>query len=267
MAENPYAAPRSHVADAPTAFPDGPFIPEGRGVPAGNGWQWIADAWAFTGVQRGTFIGVFVLFVLMAVVLSAIPILGTFASALLMPVINGGFILGCEAVRRGDKLEVGHLFAGFRNHAGKLVALGGVSLAALVVMALIVAAIFGSSIGLMFLGGAQPSPEEAMTVFLTIMLAALVMLALSIPLYMALWFAAPLIVLNQYDMVAALKTSFFACLKNILPFLVWSIALIVLALLATIPLALGWLLLGPVLVASVYLGYRDIFHDTQRQHS
>ena len=261
MADNPYAAPTSRVADAPATFPDGAFIAEGRGVAAGNGWRWIADAWAFTGLQRGTFIGVFVLLVLIGVAVSVIPILGTIAGALLMPVINGGFILGCDAVRRGEKLEVGHLFAGFQNHAGKLVALGGVSLAALVAMVLVVTVIFGSTIGLIFLGGGQPGPDDAMTFLATLMLAALVMVALSIPLYMALWFAGPLIVLNQYDVVPALKTSFYACLKNILPFLIWSIALFVLAILATIPLALGWLLLGPVFVTSVYLSYRDIFHE------
>jgi hypothetical protein len=35
----------------------------------------------------------------------------------------------------------------------------------------------------------------------------------------------------------------------------------ILAIIATIPLALGWLLLGPVLMASIYVSYRDIFHE------
>jgi uncharacterized membrane protein len=68
-------------------------------------------------------------------------------------------------------------------------------------------------------------------------------------------------VLAQHDVGAALKTSFGACLKNIVPFLIWSIAVFFLSILATIPLALGWLLLGPVLLASIYLSYRDIFHE------
>ena len=37
MAENPYAAPRTRVEDVTTPPADGDFIPEGRGVPAGNG--------------------------------------------------------------------------------------------------------------------------------------------------------------------------------------------------------------------------------------
>jgi uncharacterized membrane protein len=51
-------------------------------------------------------------------------------------------------------------------------------------------------------------------------------------------------------------------LKNILPFLIWGIAIFFLSILAMIPLTLGWLLLGPVLMASIYIGYRDIFHET-----
>jgi hypothetical protein len=33
----------------------------------------------------------------------------------------------------------------------------------------------------------------------------------------------------------------------------------VLAIVASIPLALGWLVLGPMIVASVYTAYRDIY--------
>jgi hypothetical protein len=35
-----------------------------------------------------------------------------------------------------------------------------------------------------------------------------------------------------------------------------------LGILATIPILLGWLLLGPVLMVSVYTAYRDIFYET-----
>jgi uncharacterized membrane protein len=259
MTENPYAAPRTHVEDARTSLPDGEFIPEGRGVPSGNGWRWIADAWAFTSDQRGTFIGVFILYVLLIIGMNLIPWIGAYASALLMPVFGGGFILGCDAVRRGQPLEVGHLFAGF-PHAAKLIGTGAISLAFLLLMVLLVSALFGSEVGLIFLG-VQPAPEQMAEQLLVFMLAALIVLALSLPLYMALWFAGPLIVLGGSDVGGALKTSFGACLKNVVPFLIWSIAILVLAIPASIPILLGWLLLGPVLMASIYLGYRDIFHE------
>jgi uncharacterized membrane protein len=83
----------------------------------------------------------------------------------------------------------------------------------------------------------------------------------SLPLSMAFLFAIPLIVLRDSDVVPALKTSFFACLKNILPFLVWSLAMFGLYLLSILTLFLGLLLLFPVAMVSLYLAYRDVFHD------
>ena len=41
---------------------------------------------------------------------------------------------------------------------------------------------------------------------------------------------------------------------------VFALVLVVLMIVASIPLGLGWLLLGPVLLASFYTGYRDVFH-------
>jgi uncharacterized membrane protein len=56
-----------------------------------------------------------------------------------------------------------------------------------------------------------------------------------------------------------MKESFTGCLKNIVPFLVYGIVAMVLGILASIPMALGWLVLGPVLAASMYTAYRDIY--------
>jgi uncharacterized membrane protein len=239
---------------------DGDFITAGREVPSGNGWTWIADAWAFTGQQRGTFIGIFVIYLLISIGVSMVPVAGSLAIALLGPVLNGGIMLGCEALRRGERLEVGHLFAGFQSHAGKLLGVGALTLAAFAAIFAVVALTVGAGVVALMLGGAEPSPEGMTTMLASLMIALLVILGLSVPVYMAVWFAAPLIVLGQHDVGAALKTSFGACLKNIVPFLVWGIAVLGLAIVATIPFGLGWLLLGPVLMVSVYTGYRDIFH-------
>jgi uncharacterized membrane protein len=58
-----------------------------------------------------------------------------------------------------------------------------------------------------------------------------------------------------------MKASFIACLKTIVPFLVYSVIALLLALIASIPFGLGWLVLGPVMAASLYTSYRDIFFD------
>jgi uncharacterized membrane protein len=189
-----------------------------------------------------------------------VPFIGPLAVLLFYPVFLGGFVLGCEAVREGQRLEVGHLFAGFQRNMGKLVALGGLWLAFGVVASIIMFAVIGTSL-LPLMTETQPTPEEALAFLLPMLLAMLIVMALSLPVSMAMLFAMPLIVLRDSDVLPALKTSFFACLKNILPFLVWSLAIFALSFLAALTLFLGYLILAPVSMVSLYMAYRDLFHE------
>lgn len=258
MSTNPYAAPASRVADTHTGSDN--FIPEGRSA-AGGGWSWIADAWALVKQSLGTWIGLFLVFAVIVIVLSVIPFIGPLALYVLSPILMGGVILGCEAVRKGGAITVGHLFAGFSNNAGKLASVGAFALLAYIGIFVVIMLIFGFSVAGMFMGGMNDDPAAVAAMGMTMLLAVLIMFALSIPLYMALWFSYPLIVLNDFGVGQALKTSFFACLKNILPFLLYGILMFLIAIVASIPLGLGWLLLGPVLLASLYTSYRDIFYS------
>ena len=260
MATDPYAAPRARVADVPSAVTDGSFIPEGRAVGAGNGWQWIADAWGYFTRQPGVWIAVVVIFVVIAVVLNMIPVIGGLALALLAPVFAGGIAIGCQAMRKGGELEIAHLFAGFKHNTGKLVMIGVMNLAAWFVIGLVIVLVGGASLAALMMGAGDPSAAKIAASAGAIALAFLVALALAVPVYMALWFAAPLVALNDFDTIAALKTSFFACLKNIVPFLLYGVVLFAAAIVASIPFGLGWLVLGPVLAASVYTAYCDIFY-------
>jgi uncharacterized membrane protein len=106
-------------------------------------------------------------------------------------------------------------------------------------------------------GGADLASFAA--VGLSFVLAMLVVLSLSIPLYMALWFAPALVVFHELKPVEAMQASFFACLKNVVPFLLYSVILLALSVIAAIPFGLGFLVLVPVVVASIYTTYRDIF--------
>jgi len=86
------------------------------------------------------------------------------------------------------------------------------------------------------------------------------MLALLLPVFMALWFAPALAMFHQQGPAEAMKASFVACLKNILPFLVYSVIVLLLAFVASIPFAwAGWFSAGAGRVA--IHGYRDIFFD------
>ena len=262
MATDPYAAPRARVADVPAAAgPDAEFLPAGRAVPAGRGWAWFSDAWALFREQPGTWVLIIVVFVVVSIVIGIVPVLGNLAGYVLGPIFAGGWMLGCHELARGGELRLGHLFAGFQDQFGRLAVLG-VAYLVMVLGALLVAfAVAGAGLGvgwLLGMGSADAVFADIGT--MTILLAVLVALSLMIPAAMAIWFAPALVVLNDFGVGEALKASFVASLKNFVPFLVYGAVFLGLAIVASVPLMLGWLALGPTVVASVYTAYRDIFY-------
>ena len=60
--------------------------------------------------------------------------------------------------------------------------------------------------------------------------------------------------------IIAIRKSFFACLKNIIPIQIYFIVLIILGVLAIIPYGLGLFIYIPTVFASIYVSYQDIFH-------
>jgi len=284
MATDPYAAPKSRVADLPAAV--GGFIPEGRGVPTGNGWKWIVDGWRLFVRQPGVWVLVMLILYLISALLSWIP-LGGIAMGLLLFVFAAGVLLGCAELDHGRQLELRHLFAGFGGHLGKLVLLGLLFLVAQIVLALVAAGLGAAALLGVMGGGASDSGAIARALTMGL-LAVLVALALLVPILMLVWFTPALVVFQDLGVVGALKSSFAGCLKNIVPFLLYSAILLVLSIIASLPLLLGlprvwsmftespvkagviaallllpgWLALAPTLAGSVYASYRDIFYPS-----
>ncbi|HWI39675.1 MAG TPA: BPSS1780 family membrane protein [Burkholderiales bacterium] len=254
MSTNPYAAPRAQVADE-TLAPRGDFLPAGRGVPTGNGWTWITDAWSIFRAAAGTWIGIIVVLGVILIVFAFLPIIGTIATCVLGPVFTGGLMLACRDAEAGS-LRFSQAFAGFSHRFGTLATVGVLYLIGLVAIVFVASLVTGVGMFTM-LGGA--SPEQVARLGVTVLLTVLVMFALMLPLFMALWFAPALVVFHELGAWDAMKASFAGCLKNMLPFLLYGIVMMIAGVIASIPLGLGWLVLGPVIVASIYTGYRDIY--------
>jgi uncharacterized membrane protein len=255
MSTNPYTAPKTDVA-AVGATPQRNFVAEGHPVPAGHGWTWIADAWELFKRAPALWIGMVLSLVVILLILALIPYLGSILSMALSPVFAAGLMLGCRTLEEGGQLEFRHLFAGFQTRTGTLIGVGLLYLAAIIAIALVVGVITGAGMFALFSVGASASAGAAFT---TIALAILIMLALMMPLAMAIWFAPPLVVFSELGAFDALKASFLGCLKNIVPFLIYGLIVFGFAILASIPLCLGWLVLAPVIGASIYTSYRDIY--------
>jgi uncharacterized membrane protein len=254
-AANPYAPPAAPVSDPAQETDDAAFVPGGRAVAAGRGVSWLAEGWGLFKQSPLIWIVNFLVFMFIFIAIELVPFLGGIAGLLIAPVLSAGIMIGARAVHQGEALEVGHLFAGFRDRTGSLVVVGVLYLVGTAVIVLAMVMLMGVSVLGAMAGGSAASLGAG------VLVAILVLLALSFPLMMAYWFAPALVALNGYAPLEAMKTSFMACLKNVLPFLVYSLVGGVLAIVATIPVLLGWFIFAPVCMASIYASYRDIFYD------
>ncbi len=258
---NPYAAPQSEL-EVQTA---GGEMTGPTRKPIGNGWHWVTRGFWHFRQNPFAWVGAMVVWLVIAVVASLIPFIGSLAVTIFSPVVLAGFMIGAEFQDRGEDFKIGHLFAGFSSNLGQLVLAGVLYLVGLILCM----AAMGIMMGGMFaiLGGMggmeEPDPEMIAAIMSspTMMLSLLVGLGLMIPLLMAYWFAPALIALEGVSAIYAMKQSFIGCLKNVLPFLLYGIVGMVLLVLGSLPLALGLLIVIPVLVASIYASFRDIYYD------
>ena len=234
------------------------FIAEGHPVPAGRGWTWIASGWELFKRQPGIWVAIAIIAIVIFIAYYFMRAFGTILGILLTPVFTAGFVIGAKALDEGRELKIAHLFAGFTNRFGTLIAVGAIYLALLFAIVVVSALVTGVSVWVM-LGAGPDLASATMRELAAYLLAWLIALALMVPVFMAVWFAPPLAVFNELGAFDALKASFVGCLKNIVPFLIYGLILLGFAVLASIPLCLGWLVLGPVIGASIYTSYRDIY--------
>jgi uncharacterized membrane protein len=90
---------------------------------------------------------------------------------------------------------------------------------------------------------------------------ALIALVIGALFLLAWWFAPALVTLNRAPPVEALKASFAASLANLGALTVFGLIGIGLAIVATLPMGLGWLVLAPVGVGAGYASWREVFGD------
>ena len=239
-------------------------------VTAGGGWGWIVEGWRLFARAPGIWLVIMLIYLGISVVLSFIPFVGTLAYALLSPVLAGGMLYGAAALDRGESLEIGHLFQGFKDQdrMGPLVVLGLISLAAGVLMALVMFVFMGGGLllgGALDHTGAVVPPESMGGIFVGFgLIVFLIILAISFLVAMALFYGVPLVMLAGQHAWPAIQDSIAACWINFLPLLVFGLIYFVLGIVAIIPLGLGFLVLGPVTVGAIYASYREVFQGPAR---
>ncbi len=240
-------------------------VPAFRRVNAGRGVDWWSTAWKLM-FERGA-AGVWIVMTLIAMIICGllhfVPLLGSIAAQIIWFAFAGGLMLAARKTEQGTETGVGDLFSGFGPSLGPL-ALGAILL--MVGMLLVfgaltmagISAVVGGMAG--FATGNLGALASLGAASLLLLLAALLLL---VPIGMAAWLSPALIVLRQQAPFEALKTSLAACWANLPALTLYGLLWIAFAVIASIPLGLGWLVLAPLMVLSTYAAYRDLFEQPQ----
>jgi len=265
---NPYQAPLVMAQPLDSSEPGAGYVSGGRTLSPGAGMEWISASWQLFAKSPMMWILMIVLYAIFYLALAFVPFVGSLAGYLLYGIILAGWLAAAQAVANDKKLEIDYLFSGFKTRTNPLFIIGAIYtggsiaiLIVLVVMAIFIALAMGASgaISALMSGDTSELATFAPAAIITFLFIVLLGLALLTPLFMALWFAPALVYFHNEEPVQALKTSFFACLKNLLPFTIYGIVMILLMIVAAIPLMLGFLVVGPIALISMYTSYRAVF--------
>lgn len=261
---NPYRPPSATVADVREPGAATQFGVPAAKVDAGRGANWIGEGWTLFKVAPSMWILALLILAGIEILLGLIPILGNIASTLIGPIFIVGILTFAHGIAQGEEADVGKLFVGFKEKLGTLIAV-----AALYIVMIVGVIVVGAIVTLPLLGGANlfnaASPEQAMQALMEgvgvagVLIAMLAIFALTVPVVAAYWFAPGLVFYADMGAVAAMKQSFSACLRNWLPFLVYGILASLVILLGALALVIGLFVALPVLMASYYVMFRDLF--------
>lgn len=242
---------------------------QARRLPARHGALWLLAGFSLFRANPPLLTMVTMAYLLVVVVVSLLPYVGAFLLPVVMPALALMVANSCRAIEKGGWRPSGNFVEGLRENRDALLRLGGLQLLGSFVV-LGASSLLG--IGAESLAGDKPSPEQMLGAMLPL-------LALGAPIFLAFWFAP---MLTGWDGVAPLKSVFFsfvAVLRNWRAFLAYGVAIAVagialpglliaiagsisVSFAEAVAMVLRMLLvfvLSPVLMASVYLSYRDVF--------
>jgi hypothetical protein len=237
---------------------------QARRLSARHGAQWLVSGLTLFRANPALLSALTFVYFAMVVLLLQLPAAGQFLLPMFLPVmalIQGN---GCRAASRDGLKSVRELVAGVDENRQGFVRLGLVQLlASLAVMAI------ANSLDLVI----DPrKPEQSMQ-------SLLILMALTLPLLLALWFSPLLVGWHRLPAIKAVFFSLVACMRNVAALLTFALALLFFCILLpgflialammvspTFAQVLGTVVevfllvvMLPAINATAYLAYRDIF--------
>ncbi|MBK7899741.1 MAG: hypothetical protein KA603_02395 [Azonexus sp.] len=246
-------------------------------LPPAAGWNWIVGG-ASLYRRNPPVLGLLVVaYWFTVVLLSAMPLIGTVLASLAVPGLSVGLMHSCRQLERRQTPALQTLYGGLRENPRTLAALGALYLACTLAILMLSSLADGGEL-LRFMLSGQPLDRETVESGRLMAPATIVILLLA-PVLMAYWFAPVLAAWHGLSVGKALFFSLMACWINWRAFLTYGIALaLVAAVLPGVVLAVlllifpgaanfltalvtvpAMLVLAPIVFASFYVSYRDVF--------
>ena len=227
-----------------------------RDVRSSRGVAWLGGGWRHFRGAPLVWMGLSAGWMLITLALVLVPLVGGVAANLLQPIFFASFALAARKQLDGEAPEMGDLFLGFRRPLRPLVNLGAILLML--------------EIGIFFLMSLLGLPgagegEEIVTVVDYVRLLQgkewilVVGLVLTAIVKGALWFAPALLAFHEMSTAHAVRWSIYAALSSLGAMFAYGIALTVVFVAGALPWGLGLIVVIPVMLASTYTGYADVF--------
>ncbi|VAW96021.1 hypothetical protein MNBD_GAMMA22-827 [hydrothermal vent metagenome] len=237
---NPFQTPESDVSPTPanTANTNNKTIVCNT-VAALNGANWVIDGFRNFAINPFSWLLVVFLYLLMLGTLSILPFI-SIISTIIAPIFMAGLMIIAKENKYNSSFSINNLFDGFRLNGGKLAGLGAIYFGMIILLFMVLGIIalvvlFGNIENIeSFADPSNFTPNTALIFLLFILIA----LAVMIPIIMAFWFAPALVIFHDIEIFDAIKLSFTGCIKNVLPYLIYSLVYIVVYFVAIIPVAL-----------------------------
>jgi hypothetical protein len=247
---------------------------QARRLPARHGFLWLIASLRLFRANPPLMTALTMAYLFIVVAVNLLPFVGPFLLPLALPTLIVVLANGCRAIERGGGIGMVVLAHGLQKRRVELVRLGGLHL--LGSMMILAASMIMEGGHISLLAPGKPVDEDEMLASMARLL------VVALPVLTAFWFA-PL--LTAWDEIAPLKSVFFSFIaswRNWRAFAVYGLTVgaiaiavpglllitasaISVAAVNVVAIALKMLLffvMAPILMASVYISYQDVFHGS-----
>ena len=194
------------------------------------GYRWFSEGIKLFIRQPWPWLALVGMTTLVLLVMSLLPVLGLVGVFLVFPGIAAGFMLASHDELAGQPISFNHLSAGFKTAPRPLLAVGGLAFAGVFLGMLVFAVGWREEFtALLELARSQATDQAALLLAMReLLIPSLLMLSVLLLMVMATWFAPALVIFKQTAPRDALRLSFKALLKNIWPFLIYAVLMLLL---------------------------------------